>query len=52
MAEEFFCLVRMNAMDSSVSSFGSPFHPPKCSSMEVKKDRLLLVCVLRGCAWH
>ncbi|XP_053538835.1 transcription elongation factor A protein 3 isoform X10 [Ictalurus punctatus] len=30
---------RMNAMDSSVSSFGSPFHPPKCSSMEVKKDR-------------
>ncbi|XP_053488772.1 transcription elongation factor A protein 3 isoform X8 [Ictalurus furcatus] len=30
---------RMNAIDSSVSSFGSPFHPPKCSSMEVKKDR-------------
>ncbi|KAF4088010.1 hypothetical protein AMELA_G00077880 [Ameiurus melas] len=30
---------RMNVVDSSVSSFGSPFHPPKCSSMEVKKDR-------------
>ncbi|XP_053091844.1 transcription elongation factor A protein 3 isoform X7 [Pangasianodon hypophthalmus] len=30
---------RMSVMDSSVSSSAAPLHPPKCSSVEVKKDR-------------
>ncbi|KAF5905822.1 transcription elongation factor A protein 3-like isoform X1 [Clarias magur] len=30
---------RLNVMDSSISSSASPVHPPKCSSVEVKKDR-------------